>query len=36
MAGFFNPFAGGAGGKTPTAADISYDGSSSGISATDV
>ena len=36
MAGFFNPFAGGAGGKAPTASEIPYDGSSSGISATDV
>ena len=36
MAGFFNPFAGGAGGKTPTAADISYSGSSSGLTATNI
>lgn len=32
---WFNPFEG-AGGGTPTASEISYDGSSSGISATDV
>lgn len=36
MTGFFNPFAGGAGGKAPTASEIPYDGLSSGISATDV
>jgi len=38
MSGFFNPFAGGAGGggNAPTATDVSYNGASSGLTATNV